>query len=76
MNGAKVLAHWFQKSAEQGDRDAQFNLGVMLATSYGKGFEQSSKSERAEASKWLQAALDSGHPDAQQMLKLLESVSN
>lgn len=65
---------WLLKSAEQGDTDGQFAYAVMLATSYGKGQEYSSKRERADALGWFEKARQGGHPDATAYIQLLSSI--
>ena len=50
---------WYRKAAEQGDADAQFNLGVMYAK--GEGVPQN----HAEALKWFRLAADQGNARAQ-----------
>ena len=46
---------WYHKAAEQGDADAQNNLGVMYRN--GKGVPQ----DDAEAVKWYRKAAEQGH---------------
>ena len=62
----KEAVKWYQKAAEQGYADAQFNLGVMYKI--GRGVPQSDK----EAVKWYQQAADQGDVDA---LKFLTGLS-
>ena len=50
---------WYRKAAEQGDADAQSNLGYM----YYKG--QGVPQDYAEAVKWIRKAAEQGHADAQ-----------
>ena len=53
---------WFEKAALQGDRDAAFNLGVLLLV--GEPDPETAKVRRAEARRWLTQAADAGHPQA------------
>lgn len=46
---------WFQKAAEQGDPDAQFNLGCCYDK--GHGCEQ----DLNKAKEWFQKAAEQGH---------------
>ena len=55
----------FTKAAEDGDVDAQYNLGVMYE--HGHGVEQSD----LKAGEWYQLAADNGHPEAPTALQLL-----
>jgi len=55
----------FTKAAEQGDMNAQFNLGVMYEE--GHGVEQSD----LKAGEWYQLAADNGHSEAPMALQLL-----
>ena len=50
---------WFRKATEQGDADAQFNLGVMYDN--GQGVRQ----DDAEAFRWFRKAAEQGHAEAQ-----------
>ena len=50
------------KAAEQGDADAQFNLG--LCYSKGEGVAQ----DKAAAAKWLRKAAEQGHQAAKEKL--------
>ena len=59
-----VAAKWFRKSAEQGDKWAQYNLGAMYDE--GKGVTQ----DYAEAVKWYRKAADQGNAPAQYNLGL------
>jgi TPR repeat protein len=56
---------WFRKAAEQGDRDAQTNLGSLYLL--GDRLPQ----DYSEALKWLRAAADQGHPLAQTKLGIM-----
>lgn len=65
-NGNYQLAfEEFTKAAEQGDADAQYNLGVMYE--HGHGVDQSD----LKAGEWYQRAADNGHPEAPTALQLL-----
>ncbi len=55
----------FTKAAEDGDMNAQFNLGVMYE--HGHGVQQSD----LKAGEWYQLAADNGHPEAPTALQLL-----
>ena len=50
---------WFQKAAEQGNADAQCNLGVMYAE--GQGVEV----DNAKANEWYQKSAEQGNAVAQ-----------
>ncbi len=52
-------AEWWRKGAEQGDADAQYNLGVMYSN--GEGVPQ----DDAEAVKWYRNAAEQGYAQAQ-----------
>ena len=53
---------WYRKAADQGNADAQFNLGWMCA--YGQGVTQND----AQAVEWYRKAADQGNADAQAAL--------
>jgi TPR repeat protein len=53
---------WYRRSAEQGDRYAQYNLAVMLLK--GQGTAQ----DAGEAFHWCHAAAEQGLPEAQLQL--------
>jgi len=55
----------FTKAADEGDMNAQFNLGVMYE--HGHGVDQSD----LKAAEWYQLAADNGHPEAPMALQLL-----
>ncbi len=55
----------FTKAAENGDMNAEFNLGVMYEN--GQGVEQSD----LKAAEWYQKAADNGHPEAPMALQVL-----
>ena len=50
--------------AEQGDADAQFNLGQMLAVDFGLDRSDRRSGRRQEALLWLSRAAESGHAQA------------
>jgi len=52
-------AKWFRKAAEQSERTAQYNLGVLY--DQGRGVPK----DPAEALKWFKLAATQGHPKAQ-----------
>jgi len=52
-------SRWYQKAAEQGDADAQFNLGVRYGC--GRGVRQ----DDVEATRWYRKAAEQGYSDAQ-----------
>ncbi len=55
----KQAVHWFTKSAEQGDADAQYNLGLMYAE--GDGVPQDDK----QAVHWFTKSAEQGDAGAQ-----------
>ena len=59
-----LAVHWYRRGAEQGDADAQFNLGVMYAE--GEGVAR----DDAEARRWYRKAAEQGHADAQHNLRV------
>ena len=59
------IVKWYQKAAEQGNADAQYNLGFCYSN--GNGVEQSYE----EAVKWYQKAAEQGNAYA---LERLESI--
>ena len=61
----EVALNEFKKAADQGDMNAQFNLGVMYE--HGHGVDQSD----LKAAEWYQMAADNGHPEAPMALQLL-----
>lgn len=66
---AAQAAKRFRKSAERGDRRAQFFLGACDVA--GRGVEQ----YFAEAVKWIRLAANRGHEDAKGIMKLIEEPS-
>ena len=59
-------AEWYRRAAEQGDADAQFNLGDCYEC--GTGVELSTKL----AAKWYRFAAEQGHKDAKAALARLD----
>ena len=55
----KFTVEWYQKAAQQGDAEAQFNLGVMYKN--GDGVTQ----DYEKAVEWYQKAADQGYASAQ-----------
>jgi TPR repeat protein len=60
-----VSVTWYRKAAEQGDADAQFNLGGLYAD--GQGVKRS----YAQAARWYRRAAEQGHAWAQTNLGLM-----
>ena len=61
---AEVAA--YRKAAEQGDADAQYNLGVCYANGYGL------QKDLTQAMFWFRKAADQGHAKAREALKILK----
>jgi len=68
----KAIAHsdadvlrWLYKQAQEGNADAQFNLGVIYGK--GRGVDQDGN----EAVRWYRKAADQGHVDAQNNLGVM-----
>jgi len=59
---------WYRRSAEQGDRYAQYNLAVMLLK--GQGAPQNAE----EAFRWCSAAAEQGLTEAQVQLSNLQGT--
>ena len=59
----KQAVEWFKKSANQGNADAQFNLGNMYI--YGKGVQKDYK----RAAEWFSLSCNGGFKEACLMLK-------
>ena len=57
---------WYRKAAEQGNDDAQYELG--RAYYYGNGVEE----DDAEAVKWYKKAAEQGNSDAADMLENID----
>jgi TPR repeat protein len=53
---------WYRKAAEQGDADAQYNLGLKIT--YGLGVSP----DYAQAEKWIRKAAEQGHAQARNRL--------
>ena len=60
-------ARWFRKAAEQGNANAQLNLGDLYRN--GLGVRQSFE----EAACWYRKAAEQGHSQAQGLLRALET---
>ena len=58
-------AKWYRRAAEQGDAEAQFNLGLMYAR--GEGIAE----DDAEAAKWCRRAAEQGFAPAQLSLGIM-----
>jgi TPR repeat protein len=58
-----------KEAAEQGDADAQYNLGLMYDN--GEGVEQ----DKFEAVKWYKKAAEQGHAEAQNNLGIMDRQS-
>ena len=56
-------ARWYRKAADQGQKTAQFNLGLMYQS--GRGVPK----DEAEAIKWFNKAAEQGHEDAKAYLR-------
>ena len=52
---ASQAVTWYRKAAEQGDADAQFNLGVMYAKGVGV------PKDASQAVTWFRKAAEQGH---------------
>lgn len=61
----KKAFFWFEKSANQGDRNAQYYMGACY--SLGKGV----KKDISQSFYWLEKSAEQGHPDAQYNLACL-----
>ncbi len=65
-------AYWYDKAAEKGVKEAQFNLGFMLYQGAGEsGSSSSVAQDYAQSAKYLKLAADQGVPMAQHLLSLL-----
>jgi len=62
----KEAVKWYRKAAEQGDAEAQFNLGRAFVN--GEGVDK----DKMEAVKWLRLAAEQGYEDAEEMLVRLD----
>ena len=63
----KTAVKWYRLAAEQGDADAQYNLGVMYDK--GRGVPQDYKT----AVKWYRLAAEQGFAPAENVLKEIKS---
>lgn len=61
---------WWQQAADQGDVGAQYNLGLI----YYIGEQQPRDLEKA--GHWLSAAATAKHPEAEKVLRMIESEKN
>jgi TPR repeat protein len=61
---------WYRKAAEQGEANAQSNLGVM----YHEG--EGTARDYAEAVKWWRKAAEQGHADAQNNLGVMYAAGS
>ena len=62
QDGKHAVNKWYSEAAEQGDADAQYNLGLMY--DHGLGVAPDAK----EAVKWYRLAAEQGHEEAQYQL--------
>ena len=58
--------YWFKKAAEQGDPDAQYNLGLMYY--YGNGVT----TDKKQAKYWIKLASENDVEDAKKVWEELE----
>ena len=65
MIKGKVLARWYRLAADQGNAQAQYNLGVRYDN--GEGVPQDYKA----AARWYRLAADQGHAKAQTNLGVM-----
>lgn len=63
-------AYWFTKAANQGNADAQYNLGVMYYNSYGVA------QDKTKAVQWYTKAAEQGHAKAQYDLGLMYYIGD
>jgi len=59
---------WFRKAADQGNADAQYNLGELYAQGRGVAHDE------AEAIAWYRKAVEKGHAGAQAALSKIEAA--
>ncbi|TAH33784.1 MAG: hypothetical protein EYC62_06175 [Alphaproteobacteria bacterium] len=72
MRDYQKAAHWYDKAAEKGSKEAQFNLGFMLYQGAGdSGDKTSVAQDYTQAAKYLKMAADQGVPMAQHLMGLL-----
>lgn len=64
-------AQWLKKSADQDYGDGQFAYGVLLATGRGKGLENATDADKAEALDYLKKAKANGNDEAGDYIKTL-----
>ena len=64
-------ARWFEMAAKQDEVEAQFALGVLNATAFGKGQKSVTVEQRKLAIAWLSKASAQGHEEAQTYLRLI-----
>jgi len=57
---------WYRKAAEQNDKKAQYNLGVMCFNGIG------GKKDLQEAKKWLKKSYENGYKEAGRVWKKYE----
>jgi TPR repeat protein len=69
-----TAAAWLKKSADQDYADGQFAYGVLLATGRGKGLDQASEADKAEAIAQLKKAQAGGNGEAGDYIKTLSGV--
>ena len=67
-NASAQSADDYRVEAEQGNAEAQYNLGYCYV--FGEGVDQ----DYAEAVKWYRKAAEQGHAKAQKALRLLEEI--
>ena len=64
--GSAEAAKWYRKAAEQGNENAQNNLGYMYET--GEGVQQ----DYGEAVKWYRKTAEKGNDKAKEALRSIE----
>lgn len=67
-------ALWLKKAADQDFGDGQFAYGVLLATGRGKGIENATEADKAEAVALLKKAQAQGNTEAGGYIKTLEGA--
>ena len=67
MNHKKAI-EWYEKAAEQGDAEAQYNLGNMYY--HGHGVDVNHK----KAVEWFKKAAEQGHRRAQIVLRTIQQT--
>ncbi len=63
----RSAADWYEKAAQQGHAQAQFNLGFLHYHGAGEG-DLALPQDLAQATRWLSAAAEAGNPMAAQLL--------